>query len=283
MIERGTTPLWPAGHRCALCVTVDVDGLHGELNYQPVDNWYDISQAEYDPWGTERYLQLLSDREVQATFCWVGAAAEEHPELVRRAVNAGHEIALHTWDHRDYLSMSRDEQRADMVRTAETLIRLSGTTPSGHKTGAWNYDRETHAVAQELGLTWVMDVPHGDLPSLLRPHQDLPPLVNLPPSKHYDDYSFFVDKMLTPQAAFEFWREDLDVLRDEGKLMCLTLHPFVSGRPGPSRTVARLLDYAIDLGDVWIARADHIARWWMEREGIAMPTWNASSGNGDTH
>jgi hypothetical protein len=30
-----------------------------------------------------------------------------------------------------------------------------------------------------------------------------------------------------------------------------------------------LIDYAIDLGDVWIARADHIARWWMEREGVA--------------
>ena len=45
--------------------------------------------------------------------------------------------------------------------------------------------------------------------------------------------------------------------------MCLTLHPFVSGRPGPSRALARLLDYAIDLGDVWIARADHIARWWL--------------------
>ena len=49
--------------------------------------------------------------------------------------------------------------------------------------------------------------------------------------------------------------------------MCLTLHPFVSGRPGPqSRTLAWLLDYAIDLGDVWIDRADHIARWWFSGE-----------------
>ena len=68
-----------------------------------------------------------------------------------------------------------------------------------------------------------------------------------------------------PRQAFETWRDDLDVLRDEGGLMCLTLHPFVSGRPGPSRTLAWLLDYAIDLGDVWIARADAIANWWLRR------------------
>ena len=74
-----------------------------------------------------------------------------------------------------------------------------------------------------------------------------------------------MDNIATPQTAYEFWRDDLDVLRDEGGLMCLTLHPFVSGRPAPSRALARLLDYAIDLGDVWIARADQIARWWLER------------------
>ena len=50
-------------------------------------------------------------------------------------------------------------------------------------------------------------------------------------------------------------------------MMNLTLHPFVSGRPGPSRTLGWLLDYAIDLGDVWIDRADRMARWWLEQAG----------------
>jgi hypothetical protein len=26
----------------------------------------------------------------------------------------------------------------------------------------------------------------------------------------------------------------------------------------------RLIDYAIDLGDVWLARADQIAEWWLQ-------------------
>lgn len=112
-----------------------------------------------------------------------------------------------------------------------------------------------------------MDEPGGDLPYLIQPDSALPPLVQLPPSRWFDDYTLFVDQVLPPQHAFDVWREDLDVLRDDGGMMCLTLHPFVSGRPGPSRTLAWLLDYAIDLGDVWIDRADRMAHWWLAQAG----------------
>ena len=257
---------WPAGYRCALSVTIDVDGRYGEANFRP-DDMYWISQTAYDPRGTERLLAVLADRETLATFCWVGRAAEDHPLHVRAAVAAGHEIALHSWDHRPYNRMTPDEQRADMERSWEALKRISGTTPVGHKTASWRYDEATHRLAQELGLLWVMDEPGGDLPYLIQPDSALPPLVQLPPSRWFDDYTLFVDQVLPPQHAFDVWREDLDVLRDEGGMMCLTLHPFVSGRPGPSRTLAWLLDYAIDLGDVWIDRADRMAHWWLAQAG----------------
>ncbi len=256
---------WPAGYRAALCVSIDVDGRYGEANYRPADDTYWLSQTAYDPTGVERLLRLLAEVGVAATFCWVGRAAEDRPDLVRRAVAEGHEIALHSWDHRAYNRLSDDEQRADMERTREALTAIAGVAPVGHKSAGWRFNPFTHALAQELGLLWVMDEPGGDLPYLDRAGSGRSPLVQLPPSRWFDDYTYFVDHVLTPQQAYEAWREDLDVLRSEGGLMCLTHHPFVSGRPGPSRALARLLDYAIDLGDVWIARADQIARWWRDR------------------
>lgn len=258
-------PIWPAGHRAALCLTFDVDGHYGEANYRAADDTYWLSQTAYDPAGVIRLLDLLADTAVPATFCWVGRAAEDRPDLVERAVGEGHEIALHSWDHRYYNRMTDEEQRTDMLRTFETISSISKTTPTGHKTAGWRFTEFTHRLAQELGLDWIMDIPTGDLPELMQPDPQRPPLVQLPPSWLYDDYTFFVDRTQTPQQTFEAWRDDLDVIRTEGKLMCLTLHPFVSGRPGPSRAIARLIDHAIDSGDVWIARADHIARWWLER------------------
>ena len=78
---------WPAGYRCALSVTIDVDGRYGETNFRP-DDMYWISQTAYDPRGTERLLAVLADRETLATFCWVGRAAEDHPLHMRAAVAA---------------------------------------------------------------------------------------------------------------------------------------------------------------------------------------------------
>jgi peptidoglycan/xylan/chitin deacetylase (PgdA/CDA1 family) len=266
MIE--TVPIahrWPGGHRCALCLSFDVDGPFGEQNYQSATNTYAISQTEYDPFGLRRILDILADADISATFCWVGKEAAERPTLVQAAADLGHEIALHSWDHRYYHEMTAVEQLADMTRTSNALFEITGRRPVGHKTAGWRYTADTHSVCQELALKWAMDIPRGDLPFLMQPDASRDPLVQLPPSAHWDDYSFFVDKMMTPCQTFEFWRDDLDVIRAEGSLMCLTMHPFVSGRPGPSRALVRFIDYAIDLGDVWLARADQIADWWLQQ------------------
>ncbi len=257
---------WPEGYRAALCVSVDVDGRYGETNARTPDAFW-IHQTAYDPTGTERLLDLLADAGVLGTFCWVGRVAEERPDLVQRAIAEGHEVACHSWDHRAYNGLGPDEQRADIERTRDALTRIAGVAPTGHKSPGWRYDEHTFPIVQELGFRWAMDEPGGDLPYLQRPDPARPPLVQLPPSWLYDDYPFFVDRLLTPNQAYDFWREDLDQLRAEGKLMCLTLHPFVGGRPGPSRAVARLLDHAIEAGDIWIARADRIVAWWLEHEG----------------
>ncbi|HCG28174.1 MAG TPA: hypothetical protein DEU95_00090 [Chloroflexi bacterium] len=259
---------WPAGFRSALIVSIDVDGAYGEANHHGANDFFWRSQTEYDvATGVWRLIQLLDDRSVAGTFCWVGRCVEDRPDAVARAHASGHESAIHSWDHRYYTPMSLDEQLDDMRRTIAAIENVTGIRPVGHKTPAWRYNDDTARAVQQLGLTWQMDIARADLPWVERPDPVGSPVVQLPPSRFYDDYTYFVDWTVNPRHAAEFWRDDLDVLRDEGKLLCLTLHPWVSGRPGPSRALANLLDYAIDLGDIWIARADQVARWWLERGG----------------
>lgn len=263
----GAQDRWPAGHRAALVVSIDVDGPYGEINHHGADDFYWRSQTAYDlNAGIWRLFQILADRDVPATFCWVGRCVEDRPDAVERATEDGHENAVHSWDHCYYTPMSRQEQIEDATRVIEAIDKVTGERPRGHKTPAWRYNDDTAAVCQELGLTWRMDVAAGDVPWIVRPDPDGSPLVELPPSRIYDDYTYFVDWTVNPRNTGEFWRDDLDVLRAEGKLMCLTLHPWVTGRPGPSTALANLLDYVISLGDVWIARADHVAQWWLMQE-----------------
>jgi peptidoglycan/xylan/chitin deacetylase (PgdA/CDA1 family) len=257
-------PRWRAGYRGVLNVSIDVDGPYGEINHHGPDDYYWRGQTEYDlNTGVWRLLDILRDHDVAATFCWVGRCVEDRPDAVERAQADDHESAIHSWEHRYYTPMTFAEQLADATRTLEAVQRVTGVRPVGHKTPAWRYNDETARVMQQLGLLWVMDRARQDTPWIERPDPAGAPLVQLPPSRFYDDYSYFIDRTVTPREAAEFWCEDLDVLVDSGGLMCLTLHPFVSGRPGPSRALTRLLDHATSRGDVWIARADQIARHWL--------------------
>lgn len=264
-------PAWPAGHRAAVVISVDVDS----------DTWL---RREYGDWrvgkraigqydlraGVDRLLRVQADYGVSGTWFWVGSVAEESPALVRRCHAEGHEVACHTWDHAHYDDLSADAQRADIARTRDALEAITGARPVGHKTAGFAPGAETAATLQSLGFRYQMDFQWGDLPEVWRPDPAGPPLVHLPPTLFLDDYALFWENHLAPDNAFAVWRETVDALRDEGALACFTFHPHLMGRPAQSRVLARLLEYCIDLGDLWLARADHVATWWQDR-GDGMP------------
>ena len=52
-----------------------------------------------DPVFTPRVLDLLAERGARATFFCVGAAATEHPDLIRRIAADGHVLGSHSYTH----------------------------------------------------------------------------------------------------------------------------------------------------------------------------------------
>jgi peptidoglycan-N-acetylglucosamine deacetylase len=56
-----------------------------------------------DPIATPRILEILERAGVHATFFVTGEAADARPELVRRLVAGGHEVASHGYRHRHAL------------------------------------------------------------------------------------------------------------------------------------------------------------------------------------
>jgi peptidoglycan/xylan/chitin deacetylase (PgdA/CDA1 family) len=106
-----------------------------------------------DPDLTPRLLDLLATRGVPATLLLIGTRVHEHPDLVRRAVDAGHELGNHTWSHRSLATLDRAEVRRELERTNDvvpTPMRWF-RPPDGVLTGAGAQ------VAAELGydvLLW---------------------------------------------------------------------------------------------------------------------------------
>jgi len=71
--------------------------------------------------NTGAVLDLFAESGVTATFFTLGWVAARHPRLIRRIVDAGHEIASHGWDHQRVFTMDAAAFRADLVRARVAL------------------------------------------------------------------------------------------------------------------------------------------------------------------
>ena len=81
-------------------MTVDVEDY---FQVSAFEGCIDRSQWEQLPCrvegNTERILELFDEAGVKATFFTLGWVAERYPNLIRRIVAEGHELASHGYSH----------------------------------------------------------------------------------------------------------------------------------------------------------------------------------------
>lgn len=71
--------------------------------------------------GTPIFLQLLKDEGVRATFFTTGDVAERYPELMKRIVEEGHELASHGYSHKRFDQMKEMEAEEEIEKSLEVL------------------------------------------------------------------------------------------------------------------------------------------------------------------
>jgi peptidoglycan/xylan/chitin deacetylase (PgdA/CDA1 family) len=82
-----------------------------------------------DPAWTPRVLDLLAERRARASFFLVGERATAVPDIVRRMVGEGHEVASHGWSHRSLWLCGPRRTAEEIGRAHETLAGLAGYPP----------------------------------------------------------------------------------------------------------------------------------------------------------
>jgi peptidoglycan/xylan/chitin deacetylase (PgdA/CDA1 family) len=70
---------------------------------------------------TPRYLEMLDDLGVPATFFVTGERAAQYPELVRQYLRRGHQVASHGYDHTRFTRLSRSELLHQLERTERAI------------------------------------------------------------------------------------------------------------------------------------------------------------------
>ncbi len=82
-----------------------------------------------DPASTPAFLDELGRLEVHATFFLLGSQLITRPQLGRRIVQAGHEVAVHGWTHRAHLLRRPRDVAADLRRARDAVSEQAGSVP----------------------------------------------------------------------------------------------------------------------------------------------------------
>lgn len=111
-----------------------------------VEDYFQVSAfAPYIPrpeWNTRecrvernvgRILQMLSDHRAKATFFTLGWIAERYPQLVRRIVDEGHELASHGYGHERASDQTEQSFYADIHLAKVLLEDLGGVAVQGYR------------------------------------------------------------------------------------------------------------------------------------------------------
>src|ERR1051325_7377510 len=79
---------------------------------------------------TPKLLDLLAAKHLKATFFVVGQNAADHPDILKRAVREGHEIANHSWSHPNLGKMSDEAVRRELQKTDDAITAAIGKRPT---------------------------------------------------------------------------------------------------------------------------------------------------------
>lgn len=109
------------------------------------------------PVYTPKLLDGLEKRGIVATFFVTGENAAQYPDIIRRMNEDGHLIGNHTYTHIQLTSANRDRFRAELVKTNETLKKITGKDVTFVRPPYGSWDKSFETELNMFPVLWNID------------------------------------------------------------------------------------------------------------------------------
>lgn len=127
-------------NRFEVCMT-DVNAMTVDVEeYFQVEAFaQDISVNEWSSYESRLQIQMdkllstFADNNVKATFFTLGWIAEAHPELLKKLVREGHEVASHGFMHQHLSKQNADVFYEDITKAKKLIEDIIGTEVKGYR------------------------------------------------------------------------------------------------------------------------------------------------------
>jgi len=88
--------------------------------------------------NTDHILDLFAQHQVKATFFTLGWVAVRYPDLIKRIVSEGHELASHGYEHIRVTEQTPEQFRADIKKTKQILEDIGGQAIIGYRAASYS-------------------------------------------------------------------------------------------------------------------------------------------------
>lgn len=227
----------------------------------------DVNDYSWREYGTRvgiwRIMEILDRHDVRATVALNSDVCEHEPEIVEAGRKRGWEFMGHgETNSRPLNGMGEDEERAVIRNARRRIEEATGAAPRGWLGPARAETFDTPRLLVEEGFEYVGDFVNDDQP--YRMETESGTLYSIPYSTEINDIGLLTSYNMSGPEFEECITDQFDVLYEEGKepgngkVMAISLHPYLTGLPYRSKYLDTALEYITDHPDVWLATGSEI-------------------------
>jgi allantoinase len=270
---------WPDGNAIAVYVAPNIEVY--ELLPPPSphrDPWPRSPHPDLLGYGTRdfgnrvgfwRLLEIMDRHEIRCTVSLNLALCDHFPDIfaeceARRWDYMGHGV----YNTRYLYGLPLDVEEQAIADCVETFRRHTGRQLPGWLSPALSFSPNTADLVAAAGMSYYCDLFHDDQPFPVRTATGK--LTSLPYSMDVNDAVLY----RTGHEADEFLqivKDQFDVLYQEGlsgkggRVLCIAVHPYISGQPHRADYVDRALSYVLSHEHVWLATGSEIIEWYRQQ------------------
>lgn len=132
----------------------DVPPVNGSANAKYVALTFDDGPHKV---LTPRLLDALKNTKAKVTFFVMGIKVGMHPQILRRAISEGHEVANHAWNHPVLAKLPWEDVKQQLRSTSLRIANLTDVLPNVMRPPYGNTNRKLNdRIYKELGLPVIM-------------------------------------------------------------------------------------------------------------------------------
>nr|WP_240762726.1 polysaccharide deacetylase family protein [Paenibacillus thalictri] len=110
-----------------------------------------------DPDHTPAILDLLKQYDAKATFFVVGNKVDRSPEITKRELDEGHELANHTYSHMYFSNrVAASKMKNDILKAEDAIYKATGQRCRLFRPPGGFYNENLISIAKEHGYLVVM-------------------------------------------------------------------------------------------------------------------------------